>query len=290
MGNTTAGDGVVATGGFTFSGFAGAGVSAKGGDSTTGNAGIGIIATGGVQNNGTTTKGETGVRANGADADSGGAGIQAFGGSASGAGHTGGDGVVGVGGFPLAGATEGRAGVFFGNVEIIGSLNVSGTKNFKIDHPLDPENKYLYHAAIESSEVLNVYSGNVITNENGEATVRFPDWFESINRDFRYQLTVVGTFAQAIVADEIQNNRFTIRSNAPGVKVSWQVTGVRSDALMRKQPFKVEEDKPERERGTYLSPQAFDQPEEKGVEREHNPERMQSVKEAREKALKAKQN
>jgi hypothetical protein len=36
---------------------------------------------------------------------------------------------------------------------------------------------------------------------------------------------VIGQFAQAIVKQEIENNRFTIKTNRPLVKVLWQVTG-----------------------------------------------------------------
>jgi hypothetical protein len=46
---------------------------------------------------------------------------------------------------------------------------------------------------------------------------------------FRYQLTVIGQFAQAIVAAEIANRSFIIKTSKPGVKVSWQVTGIRQD-------------------------------------------------------------
>jgi hypothetical protein len=53
------------------------------------------------------------------------------------------------------------------------------------------------------------------------------------NRDFRYQLTVIDQFAQAIVAKKIANNTFTIRTNKPGVEVSWQITGIRHDASSR---------------------------------------------------------
>ena len=158
-------------------------------------------------------------------------------------------------------------------------LDVDGSKNFKIDHPLDPENKYLLHASIESSEVLNLYTGNVTLGPEGEATVTLPDWFEAMNSDLRYQLTVVGQFAQAIIADEVRSNRFTIRTSAPNVKVSWQVTGVRSDAAMKKHPFKVVEAKPEGERGHYLTPEAFDQPEEKSVQWVRYPEQMKQMKE-----------
>lgn len=201
---------------------------------------------------------------------------------------------AGVAGFSSSIVAGGIAGRFGGNVRIepnngqpgdlivAGKLQVtSGMKMFHIDHPLDPENKYLNHAAIESSEVLNVYSGNVTTDTNGDAIVTLPDWFEALNKDFRYQLTVLGTFAQAIVADEIKNNRFAIKTNAANVKVSWQVTGVRSDPTAHKYKFEIEEEKGERERGYYLSPDAFNQPEEKSIQWGRDPEGMQRLKQQR---------
>ncbi len=92
---------------------------------------------------------------------------------------------------------------------------------------------------------------------------------------------MLGTFAQAIVAEEIKNNRFVIRTSAPSVKVSWQVTGIRQDAWANKNRINVEVEKPERERGFYLHPEAFDQPEELGVEWARHPEMMKQRKEAR---------
>jgi hypothetical protein len=137
--------------------------------------------------------------------------------------EVGGNGINATGGSGPMG--NGLAGKFNGDVEITGNLNVTGaTKNFKIDHPLDPENKYLYQAAIESSEALNVYSGNVTTDAKGNAVVTLPEWFDAVNRDLRYQLTVIGTFAQAIVSERVKNNRFTIRTNAPNVEVSTTTT------------------------------------------------------------------
>jgi hypothetical protein len=264
------GAGIVARGnGFGLVGFGGpgafTGVAGVGADTDTGTlGGIGLFGGGGKAANG-----------------DGGSGLIARGGEGNSAGNTGGIGINARGGEGKNGATNGLAGKFTGDVLIDGDLNVSGTKNFKIDHPLDPENKYLYHAAIESSEVLNVYSGNVTTNEQGEAVIRLPDWFEAINRDFRYQLTVVGTFAQAIVADEIKNNRFKIKTNAADVRVSWQVTGIRFDRAIRMRPFKAEEEKPERERGTYLSPEAFNNPAERSIEQGSIPEKMRQMKEMR---------
>ncbi|MGO9273630.1 MAG: hypothetical protein ACLQOO_25895 [Terriglobia bacterium] len=137
-----------------------------------------------------------------------------------------------------------------GNVQVDGTLNAqtitAHTKNFKIDDPLDPDHKFLYHASVESSEMMNMYTGNVTTDARGDAVVELPAWFEALNRDFRYQLTVIGQFAQAIVAQEIQNSRFTIKTDKAKVKVSWQVTGVRHDAYAQAHPLQVEVDKPER--------------------------------------------
>ena len=76
-----------------------------------------------------------------------------------------------------------------------------GGGSFKIDHPLDPENKYLSHSFVESPDMMNVYNGNVdARTRTATATVELPAYFEALNRDFRYQLTVIGDFAQAIVA------------------------------------------------------------------------------------------
>lgn len=123
------------------------------------------------------------------------------------------------------------------NANFNGDLNVGGQKNFRIDHPDDPENKYLYHSCIESDEVLNQYSGNVVTNSEGIAVVELADYIQKINIDFRYQLTVIGDFAQAIISKEIENNQFEIKTDKPKVKVSWMIIAKRNDKYMQEHPF-----------------------------------------------------
>src|SRR4029434_2465726 len=142
----------------------------------------------------------------------GGDGLFAVGALGVGAGKKGGRGLIAIPGGGAGGATAGLAGEFLGDVEISGNLSKGGG-SFKIDHPLDPENKYLYHSFVESPDMKNIYDGNVTTDENGEAAVQLPDWFEALNKDFRYQLTVVGTFAQAIVAEKVKGNRFIVRTS-----------------------------------------------------------------------------
>jgi murein tripeptide amidase MpaA len=148
------------------------------------------------------------------------------------------------------------AGDFTGNVAVQGTLYATA-KSFRIDHPLDPANRFLNHCSVESPEMLTVYNGVVVTGDDGLAAVNLPNYFEVLNSDFTYQLTVLGTFAQAIIAREVEDNTFTIRTDRPLTKVSWQVTGVRHDAYANANRIAVEEDKADTERGRYLHPELY---------------------------------
>ncbi|MBN2280356.1 MAG: hypothetical protein JXQ65_07240 [Candidatus Marinimicrobia bacterium] len=124
-------------------------------------------------------------------------------------------------------------GIFIGYVDIQGTLQKSAG-SFKIDHPQDPENMYLQHSFVESPDMKNVYDGNVILDGCGEASVELPDYFESLNIDFRYQLTAIGAPGPNLfIAEKICNNRFKIAGGEPGMEVSWQITGIRNDAYAR---------------------------------------------------------
>jgi hypothetical protein len=153
----------------------------------------------------------------------------------------------------------GFAGIFNGAVRVNGVLSKAGG-GFRIDHPSDPANSYLNHCFVESPDMMNVYDGTVTTDGEGNAVVELPSYFEALNRDFRYQLTVIGQFAQAMVAEEIRDNRFSVRTDKPGVRLSWQVTGVRQDAWANGHRPLVEEAKPEEERGRYLAAEEHGQP------------------------------
>ena len=144
-----------------------------------------------------------------------------------------------------------------------GDLGASGTKNFIIDHPLDPENKYLKHFSIESNEVLNVYRGNVVLNANGEATVKLPDYFKAININFSYMLTPIGQAAPGLyVAKEINSNgEFKISGGHAGQKISWYVYAQRNDPYIQQHPEKLQVEvlKKEKNRGKYLMPELYNQ-------------------------------
>jgi len=242
------------------------------------------------------TGGSSGLDANGTN------GIIAVGATNPTGEAAGGSGIIGMGGHGLAqdapgGIFEGGtgssfgdgmeaiagsgniAGNFIGNVTITGTLSAA-TKNFKIDHPLDPANKYLVHASVESSELMNIYTGNITTDAQGDARVQLPEWFEALNTDFRYQLTVIGQFAQAIVSSEVQNHVFSIRSSVPNVKVSWQITGVRHDAFANANPLVVEEAKEAKLKGFYLHPGLYGAPAEKQIEWARHPQTKKTLNEA----------
>jgi hypothetical protein len=172
-----------------------------------------------------------------------------------------------------------------GDVRITGNLE-KASGSFKIDHPLDPANKYLSHSFVESPDMKNIYDGVVALDRNGEAVIQLPDWFGALNKDFRYQLTAIGAPGPNLyIAEEISddvtnysntnsksrdqnnNNRFKISGGTPGMKVSWNVTGIRKDPWANAHRIRVEEDKPDKERGYYMHPDLYGQIEENGLSR-----------------------
>lgn len=169
------------------------------------------------------------------------------------------NGGVGIGGsFNQSGVPD-RGLRVHGDTQIGGNLNVTGTKNFRIDHPLDPENRFLLHFASEGPEPFNVYAGNILLDDDGRAEVELPDWFEAINIDFRYQLTPIGAPAPELhVAERIRDNRFAIAGGSAGLEVSWEVRARRNDPTIRRLQPVADVDKPSHLRGQYLDPLAWE--------------------------------
>ena len=147
-----------------------------------------------------------------------------------------------------------------------GELGSSGTKSFVIDHPLDPENKMLKHFCAESPEVLNIYRGNVVLNENGEAVVTLPEYFSEININFSYYLTPIGGAAPELhVKEEVNGNSFVIGGGTENLKVSWVLYAERNDKYIQANPISKLAEVDKRKKGTYIRPELFGQPESKGM-------------------------
>ena len=202
------------------------------------------------------------------------------------------------------------AAILNGKVKITGNLEKAGG-SFKIDHPLDPANKYLCHSFVESPDMKNVYDGVVALDEKGEAEIELQDWFGILNKDFRYQLTAIGApgpnlyIAEEIISDTTititttkhdgshhdndgyddsghndnnKNNgsRFKIAGGTSAMKVSWQVTGIRKDPWANTHRVQVVENKPDKERGYYIHPDLYGQPTENQINRLPFPQQKKS--------------
>jgi hypothetical protein len=153
------------------------------------------------------------------------------------------------------------AGTFNGNVTINGDLAVTGTKSgFRIDDPRAPTRRTLTHTPVETDELTVTYSGNVRTGADGRATVRLPEYAETLAGDWRYQLTPIGRFGQAIVEREVSGGSFVVRTEHGGTKVSWTVTGSRRDPQARHDAIDPVTAKRGSDKGRYLDPALYGQP------------------------------
>ena len=101
-------------------------------------------------------------------------------------------------------------------VEVPGSLNVTGTKSFKIPHPV-PNKKdthTLSHGSYEgpvSGGTLYRYS---VTAVSGTATLELPDYFKYLNRDVDILVNPTNHFGRAF--GKIVDNTLTVSSDSDG--------------------------------------------------------------------------
>jgi hypothetical protein len=124
----------------------------------------------------------------------------------------------------------------------------------------------------------NIYDGIATLDGAGTATVTLPDWFEVLNRDYRYQLTALDAPAPNLhIAERARNGKFKIGGGQPGQEIAWQVTGIRQDAWAKANPVQVEVEKPADEKGFYAFPEGYGQPSEKSVGRVAEQKREQAM-------------
>jgi hypothetical protein len=121
-------------------------------------------------------------------------------------------------------------------LEVNGVLTVSGAKQFRIPHPLDPERRDLVHAAIEAPEAAVLYRGEA-SLVDGVCEIQLPDYFEALTRrgDRTVQLTpkLEGKGeVSALAASAVADGQFVVRcidARNPSQSFYWEVTAVRAD-------------------------------------------------------------
>jgi len=178
---------------------------------------------------------------------------------------------AGVNGFStnfigVAGGSQfGHAGYFFGDVVITGGCTGCAGAALQIDDPLDPAHRTLQHSTVVSPQMKDVYDGIVTTNAKGFAIVRLPGYFQALNRSFRYQLTSLSGLQEVAIAKEIAHNRFTIQSEKPHSRISWQVTGIRHDRFANAHPIHVVAPKSKADQGKYLHPELYGKPKSQAI-------------------------
>ena len=142
-----------------------------------------------------------------------------------------------------------------GVVNCVGEFT-AGTKTFQIDHPLDPENKYLFHGCIESDEMRNMYYGQA-TLVAGKAAIQLPAWFHALNgtdkKEFNYQLTPIGANGNLYISKETENGIFEISGDLD-IKVSWILSAIRHDTFAESHRLVVEVEKEQENKGKTIHP------------------------------------
>lgn len=185
-------------------------------------------------------------------------------------------------GYGIFATSTNWAGYFQGLVYVSGGISCLGNSTFygyiyksgggyQIDHPSDPGNKTLNHCFVESPEMLNVYRGRVVFNNDGNATATLPSYFGDANELPEYILTPIGAAMPNLhVSEEISSGSFKLSGGVPGKSASWQVTSARADKWAKANHPGVEVTK--KQPGTYLHPElfGFDQSKHVDAERRHD--------------------
>ena len=107
---------------------------------------------------------------------------------------------------------------------IYGGLNVSGTKNFIMDHPTKPGWELL-HGATESPVSGVEYWGGGTLDATGSAVITLPEYFEALAKPDNRQVLVIGRGATVDWTD-VTNGAFTV-TGAAGVRFGWMVKAER---------------------------------------------------------------
>lgn len=114
-----------------------------------------------------------------------------------------------------------------GNLRITGGLQVSGTKNFVMQHPTET-GWILRHASTESPVNGVEYWGESYIEPEGTVIVKLPRYFEALTKasNRNVQLTPIDHPA-ALAASRIVGGEFTV-TGPPGAEFTWLVKAERA--------------------------------------------------------------
>jgi hypothetical protein len=116
-----------------------------------------------------------------------------------------------------------------------GNLSVEGSKNFHINHPLDPK-RFLVHSVVEGPEAAVFYRGEAVLVD-GTCEVKLPPYFEALTRKDNRTVLVTPKLSgdeeiSALAASGVTDGRFLVRGidgRNRKQRFYWEVKGVRAD-------------------------------------------------------------
>jgi len=117
--------------------------------------------------------------------------------------------------------------LFCRNVDLIGTINVQGWKEFDIPHPTKPNHR-LAHACIEGPEIGVYYRGRL----NNNNIINLPDYWRGLvdPESISVQLTPHGCYQELYVKEIEWGSKIIITNNSGGpINCSYVVFGKRKD-------------------------------------------------------------
>ena len=113
------------------------------------------------------------------------------------------------------------------SLHVVGSLNVTGTKNFVENHPTDPSKEIVY-AALEGGEA-GTYVRGTAELVNGKAVIELPDHFSLVTAEkgLTVQLTPRGEWLQSFVVSVTPQKLVLGEGKRKSGKLDYIVQGVR---------------------------------------------------------------
>ncbi len=117
------------------------------------------------------------------------------------------------------------------------NLYVDGTKSFRIDHPVHPQEMELVHACLEGPEAGIYYRGSGQLIE-GKAKITLPGYFDALARDNTTTiiLTAKGPTPYLLSYDSFDERSFIVHGTVPDGEFDWELKAVRGDV----EPLQVE--------------------------------------------------